>query len=552
MQNTGTLPRGERRNGGSGRGPGAGLLSTGRVARPALVGTVAAAFVLAPFAVPAVAQEAPVVRGPAFGNNRYGSAIGNPSGRPDVDDFVANLTRGEQLTVKVVAGRRSALRPTIVLVRPDGDGFEPALRLRRGGRVAKLAAFEIDVSGRWGVRVLGKDRTEGTYKIAFKIAPPPKVRVDGVLGGSAPLVATHGFEAAAPAALDVRLSWRKGDSPVEVRGLRGPAGDVPFPSVLKSGRSRRVRLRDVPLDAGTGPYEIDVGTGEGGASYRLVLQVYGADRPSSRTVVALSPDEPFLAERTTPIRGREAEDVRILGENFAEDSAPEVSFGGIRSDRVLVDDRGRALTARVPAGLPVEAVRVAVVNPDGQATSRSGYFRYAPPPQVDDLLRVSRDPAVGGSTNGDELFVVVGAGLHPSQVVSFGGSAAEVTGSLGATELVVRSPPGAEGFVDVVVRDEFDRAATLDRPFEYKTPPSFAQQPYDPSFGDPGVARTVTVSGTGFLPTDRALLDGAAVPWAHGRRRDAHVPRAGRSPAATTSSRSSTASAPPSVHRPTS
>src|SRR5688572_7477389 len=110
--------------------------------------------------------------GPAFGRNRYATAIRNPSaaaGAADVDDYVSVLRAGEKLSVRVAAARKSELKPRLELIGPDGEPAEVAVKSTRGGRSAALRRFLVPATGRWTVRVTGADGTEGDYLVAFDV-----------------------------------------------------------------------------------------------------------------------------------------------------------------------------------------------------------------------------------------------------------------------------------------------------------------------------------------------------------------------------------------------
>ncbi len=473
------------------------------------VGTLALVVALS-FASPVSAAP----HGPAVGNNRYSTEIRDARGAADTDDYVARLLAGERLSVVVTATRKSELRPAITLVRPDGSTLDVAAKGRHGGRSVVLRNVAADATGPWTVRVSGEGGTQGAYTVTFKIRPAQPLHVRRQdLGGGAPSERTHVFGGLEGGTLDVALRWRASDDPVRVRALTDPAGgDVPGtagPLAAEFALARtKATLRHAPLAAGDGDYSLALGVDAGRARYALDVRVTPPARPAGRRVTALAADEPYLLPVDEPVRGVAGQSVTLRGGGFATDGVPRVLFDGVEGTAVRVAAGGGQLDVVPPARPEGSNVEIAVINPDGQAAAADDYFHYAEPPVLDALLQLDGTPALGGDTLGGQTFRVTGSALHPEQTLRFGSAYSIAVARGNAGELVVTSPAGIPGFVDVRVEDPYGRASVHAHRFEYRAAPRFAASPYDPPFAPVQVAATVTVSGSGFDASDVLLFDG--------------------------------------------
>lgn len=333
----------------------------------AFLGIVALAF----SAARALAAEP---RGPAFGSNRYATAIDRHGTVPDEDDYVAPLARGETLSVTVAAGAKSTLQPSLRLVDPDGAVLDPGATVAARGRRVVLSGYAIPKTGTWVVRVASANGEDGEYSVRFEVASPRPVRVAKQrLGGEAPMSAAHEFDAVAGSTLSLTLDGA--GAPVALRSIAGPSGEeiVPSPGtvVVKGGRTT---VRGLDL-AGTGGHRLVVGIDAGEATYSLTLGVAPPPRPSG--AVSLAPGEPALAAVGAPADVVSGALVRLHGARFVATSPPPRVWIGGRPATVLgVNWTGSVLDVVAPAGAEGEVVGVAVQNPDGQSVARDDYLRY--------------------------------------------------------------------------------------------------------------------------------------------------------------------------------
>ncbi len=208
------------------------------------------------------------------------------------------------------------------------------------------------------------------------------------------------------------------------------------------------------------------------------------------TVTMISPDR-------GPARG--GTEVTLDGDGFVEGT--EVRFGGSLARSTFVD--GNRLTAVVPAGEP-GPVEVLVRNAFGEVRRPGGYT------YVEDLVVLDLEPRWGPVAGGTEVGLR-GAGLVGGGRATFGDAEAEVLRSeLGRTRLVVQTPPGRPGLVNVALENVNGTWRGQDA-FLYVDPDASA-------FGVLGVVPgrissaggdVIEIGGAGFTDETVVLIDGA-------------------------------------------
>ncbi len=169
----------------------------------------------------------------------------------------------------------------------------------------------------------------------------------------------------------------------------------------------------------------------------------GADQftyVAAPTVTALNPSAGPLAGGTS---------VTITGTSFT--GATMVSFGTLAATSFVVNSNTR-ITAVAPAG--TGTVDVTIVNTGGtSATSAADQFTYAPVPLLT-CINPTSGPVPGGTT-----VTIVGTGLANATAVKFGTKTATIQSDT-ATQIVVLSPAGTAGTVDVTVATAGGTTAT--------------------------------------------------------------------------------------------
>jgi hypothetical protein len=197
-------------------------------------------------------------------------------------------------------------------------------------------------------------------------------------------------------------------------------------------------------------------------------------------VTSVSPVGGPLAGGTTVI---------ITGTGFAA-GTPTVDFGTMAATTVTVNSATQitAVNPAESAGL----VNVTVIGPGGtSATSSADQFTYLTTPTVAGVLPTV-GPAPGGAT-----VTITGTNLLAASEVLFGtASATIVTDTIG--QIVVTSPPGTPGTVDVTVVGPGGTSATsaADQ-YTYVLSPIVAG--ISPTQGPIQGGTTVTITGTNFI-----------------------------------------------------
>lgn len=164
---------------------------------------------------------------------------------------------------------------------------------------------------------------------------------------------------------------------------------------------------------------------------------------------ALTPQVTAISPSSGPADGGTS--VSIFGVNFL--GAFNVSFGSTPAEIVSISNT--EIVAISPEGSPGSIVDVTVTTPDGTSpVSAADEFTYddIPPRRLPTIERVS--PSVG-SINGGDKVTIFGTNLESTIVVFFGQIAAEDVKIKSDEEIVVISPPGAPGTVDIQVTTAF-------------------------------------------------------------------------------------------------
>ena len=142
----------------------------------------------------------------------------------------------------------------------------------------------------------------------------------------------------------------------------------------------------------------------------------------------------------------------LTGQNFA--SGATVTFGGVAATSVVVVNATQ-ITANTPAHAQ-GSVSVVVANPDGQSATRTGGFTFNATAPV--LIGVA--PRTGLTTGGTSV-TLTGQYFAPGATVTFGGAAATSVVVVSATQITAKTPPHAQGSVNVVVTNPDRQSATL-------------------------------------------------------------------------------------------
>jgi hypothetical protein len=225
--------------------------------------------------------------------------------------------------------------------------------------------------------------------------------------------------------------------------------------------------------------EIVVTSPSGSAgTVNVTVTTTGGTASSPFTYVAV-PIVTGVSPTTGPSSGGTS--VTITGSNLA--NAIAVDFGS--TPVTIVDDSATQIVVTSPAVGGSGAVGVTVITAGG---TTGGQFTYFPVPEIAGV-----SPAMGPTAGGTEV-TITGINLAGATAVDFGSTAATIV-SDSPDQLVVTSPAGGAGVVDVTVTSAEGTSAvvTADQ-FTYIAAPAVTG--VSPSSGLISGGTTVTITGT--------------------------------------------------------
>lgn len=191
--------------------------------------------------------------------------------------------------------------------------------------------------------------------------------------------------------------------------------------------------------------------------------------------------------------------VTITGQGL--DSTSGVTFGGVAAEIVSVSPDGTQVVVTTPPGTGV--VDAAVTFAGGTTITASDAFTYVP-------ATVTGLTPTSGPTTGGTTVTIDGSGLADATGVLFDGVAGTIVGSPSDTQIVVVTPPGAAGPVDVTVQLP-DGDVVLDGAYVYVAAPTATT--VDPDQGPASGGTAVVVNGSGFVPGETTVtICGTTIP----------------------------------------
>jgi hypothetical protein len=150
------------------------------------------------------------------------------------------------------------------------------------------------------------------------------------------------------------------------------------------------------------------------------------------------------------------------------------------------------------------SVNVVVTNPGGQsATLANGFTFVAPTPTVSGVSPAS------GTTAGGSAVTLTGHNFAPGAAVTFGGAAAISVLVVSSTQITAKTPPHAQGSVNVTVTNPGGQSGTLTGGFTF-----VALAPVvtgvSPNTGPTTGGTRVTLTGKNFVSGARVVFGGVA------------------------------------------
>ncbi|MDR3502850.1 MAG: IPT/TIG domain-containing protein, partial [Legionella sp.] len=319
--------------------------------------------------------------------------------------------------------------------------------------------------------------------------------------GSATLSAAYTYLANAPTLTAINPTTGSVAGGVSVTltgtGLTGMTG-VSFAGVLATSV---VVVNDTTMTAVvpayvSGPLVIDVIVSNNSSNATLVSGfTYQAGPP---TLGSISPNTSSVAGGVT---------ATIHGTNFVPGTT--VTIGGVASTNINVINATTA-TLTIPAYVSGPLIKNVVVNNGvGSATLVGGFTYTANAPTLSSISPIT------GSITGGTLVTLTGTDFTPGTTVTFGGVAATNVNVSSANTLTAVTPAYVSGAltVDVMVNNGVSNA-TLSHAFTYQAiAPALTS--ITPNSDSVAGGATITVSGSGFVPTTTLTIGGIAAANIH-------------------------------------
>jgi hypothetical protein len=408
------------------------------------------------------------------------------------------------ITVTTPAGDLGAA--TVVVVDPAGNSAPLAFEyLAQPAIAASLTPTEGTEDGGTAVTITGSgflgatgvtfDGTPGTgFTVVddstITVATPAHVPglIDVVVvdpaGNSAPLGYTYVGAAAAIVTLDPAQGPETGGTPVTIEG----SGFTNATGVTFDGLAGTdFEVEDDGTITVTSPAHAP-------GPVAVVVQDPSGNSPAATfTYLAV----PSAVVSLTPTEGPELGGtiVTITGTGFV--GASGVTFDGITGTNFTVDSDTQ-ITVTTPANSPGDSDVVVV---DAAGNSGALNFEFIASPSVTTAIVPDTGPAAGGTE-----VTISGTGFTGATGVTFDGTPGTDFEVLTDTVIIVTSPPGAAGTVDVVVTDPAGDSDPLD--FTYTAQASVVTS-LDPTSGTELGGTPVTVTGSGFLGAIGVTFDGS-------------------------------------------
>jgi hypothetical protein len=381
----------------------------------------------------------------------------------DVDSYLIEAHAGARLDVKLSVKRTSPLRVDAELIGPDGGSVDAPFEST--GSKLRLRRFDVPESGRYELRVSGRDGTSGAYSVSAKVKGSASVGLKGLEIGARD---ERAFPFAAGGGARLGFTVRSKPAAATFARIESPSGEiVPVPAGSVRANAAGVlkgKKIELPASGAFGTWRLVVRADAGALDgVRVKIAATGGRLPAVRG--RLPAIEPTIAA-VAPREAGPGTEVRVSGLGFVEAKRRPVRvfFDGRESTDVVLESE-TAVRASLPDGLS-GTVDVAILTGDGHAAVLHEGVLAVPPPRVTSFAPDS-GPADGGTP-----VEIRGSGFRPETAVTVAGTAFS-----GNTEFVSESlirfttPAFAGGPQTLGVRDPTGQEALASTTFEFVPAP---------------------------------------------------------------------------------
>lgn len=209
--------------------------------------------------------------------------------------------------------------------------------------------------------------------------------------------------------------------------------------------------------------------------------------PGSAATLAYTYVEPTVAS-LTPTSGPEYGGTTVTISGAGLNTTTNVTFDGVPAEIVSVSPDGTSVVVTSPAG--DGSADIVLTSAGGSTLTADDAFIYIAPSVT--VVNPSSGPTAGGTT-----VTITGEGLAGTTGVLFGDTPGTIVGTPSDTEVVVTTPAGVVGDIDVTVVLPGDDIVVPDG-FEYVAAPVI--DAVAPAAGPETGGTVVVVDGSGFIP----------------------------------------------------
>jgi len=426
------------------------------------------------------------------GGDTVRSAI-TPEG--DVDTLVFDAFADSKFTVEVKARGGSNLAPGIELLAPDGSSIDISSRLKERAKKATLKNFMLGETGRYGLRIYGRNGTTGDYRMKSALTPPRNTRYEGVVGAGKTREFVFGAEDDTRIMVDITAS----PATASVLSVIDPTDrEIPGAADLFEKVDGVLSARLFPTRT-SGDYRLVVQGGE--TDSNLKVRIRTIHIPPVFLKRDISPIEPTV-DALVPDFGREFNGIGIEGTGF-QPGKITVLFDDMEAPTAFYVNPTR-INVIVPAEGDRSIVDIRVFNPDGQDGFKEQAFTFIPPPPDITSITPTEGPDTGGT-----VVTVFGSNFAFVETVTMGNDLVstapvydEVTGTLTFT-----TDAHAPGLTTLLLTDKFGQTDFLSSAFNFAAPPVIVD--ISPLAGTSKGGSLVTINGSGFR-SDNLVFFGTA------------------------------------------